>query len=96
MRKSHILLMIVAAVVVALFAASCTPPKVLTSYGFRSETKTGKTFMQRSGASADTGGKQATNLFNVFVRICDLDASNNETNCKDTLVLENVNPRTVY
>lgn len=33
---------------------------------------------------------------NVYGRICDLDAGNKETNCQDTILLENVYPRSVY
>lgn len=80
------------------FAASimgCSPPpKVLVEHSYASSDRSVQTYIQKSGAAAGTG-KDKTELFNVFVRVCNQDATNTLAACKDTLILENVNPRSL-
>lgn len=79
----------------ALAMTGCSgPPKVLIEHSYASSDKSVETFIQKSGASVGTG-KDKTELFNVFMRVCNQDASNSMGVCKDTLILENVNPRSL-
>jgi hypothetical protein len=89
------------AISLGLVTACGPPPRVMTSQGFVSETKPefiGETkvfdeIMQISGQQ-DPATKQV--LFNFSVRICNVEANATGSNCKDTQVLENVNPRSLY
>jgi hypothetical protein len=79
----------------SLAAAGCSgPPKVLVDHSYASSDKSVETYIQKAGASVGTG-KDKTELFNVFMRVCNQDASNSMAVCKDTLILENVNPRSL-
>jgi hypothetical protein len=79
----------------SLAAVGCSgPPKVLVEHSYASSDKSVETYIQKAGASVGTG-KDKTELFNVFMRVCNQDASNSMTVCKDTLILENVNPRSL-
>ena len=77
----------------ATLPACVLPPKVLVSHSYRGEEKTSKTLLMNSG-QIDPSTKQ--HLFDVFVRLCDIDPQGNETACKDTKVLNNVVPGSVY
>lgn len=70
---------------------SCGPKKVVLSNRYLSSSKTVKTLMLPSSKAA-----KDTKLFHYFIRVCDLDEMGKETNCQDTLVLENVNPASLY
>lgn len=85
----------ISAALLALLAlpACAPPPKVLVASSFNGTDKTSKVIIQESG-QIDTSTKKK--LFNVFVRVCDLDAKNMETACKDTVVVQDVIPGTVY
>jgi hypothetical protein len=84
----------VAAALAALVLPACAPPpKVLVASSFNGSDKTSKIILQESG-QIDTSTKKK--LFNVFVRICDIDAKNMETACKDTVVVQDVAPGSVY
>ena len=85
----------IGAALLALLAlpACAPPPKVLVASSFNGADKTSKVIIQESG-QIDTSTKKK--LFNVFVRVCDLDAKNMETACKDTVVVQDVVPGTVY
>lgn len=58
--------------------------------------------MQRAGFLSEDLKAQlgsdagAEDLFHVIARICDFDASGKETACKQTLVLPNVFPQSIY
>jgi hypothetical protein len=85
---------ITAALLALLALPACAPPpKVLVASSFNGTDKTSKVILQESG-QIDTSTKKK--LFNVFVRVCDLDAKNMETACKDTVVVQDVVPGTVY
>lgn len=74
-----------------LLSACAGPPKVMTSHQYLHDSRSAKTLLQESGATAGEDEK----LFNYFLRVCSLEG-HNEKNCKDTLVLENVTPRSMY
>lgn len=75
-----------------LLASACAgPPKVMTSHQYLSENRSAKTLLQENGATAGEEQK----LFNYFLRVCNLEGPK-EQKCQDTLVLENVSPRSVY
>ena len=74
----------------ALAIAGCAPPKVLVAHSYATTDKSIEALLQRSG---ETGvGQNKSNLFNVFMRVCDQGADNTQSNCKDTVILENVRP----
>ena len=70
----------------ALAAVGCAPPKVLVGHTYASSDKSGAT------VGSD---KDKKSLFDVYMRVCDQDASNGTAACKDTLILENVNPDSI-
>ncbi len=81
--------------VTALASMGCAgPPKVLVEHSYASTDKSIETYIQKSGASVGSG-KDKTELFNVFLRVCNQDAANTMAACKDTVVLENVNPKSL-
>ena len=83
-----------AATLVMLALSACAPPpKVLVASSFNGTDKTSKIIIQESG-QIDTSTKKK--LFNVFVRICDIDPKSTETACKDTIVVQDVVPGSVY
>ena len=77
----------------AALAGCSGPSKILVSSNFNSDDKTAKILILDSG-TINPATKQR--LFNVFVRMCGIDAQANETACQDTKVAENVVPGTVY
>lgn len=75
-----------------LLASACAaPPKIMTSHQYLHGDRSAKTLLQESGATAGEDER----LFNYFLRVCNLEG-HNEKKCQDTLVLENVSPRTMY
>ena len=88
MKTTRLLILVAAGLMLVAFMCSCTLPKVMTSYGYVGENKTTKTLMERS--------KGNDKLFDAYMRVCSLDTGNQETDCKDTIILENVNPKTLY
>lgn len=74
-------------------AVGCAPPpKVLVGHTFAGQDKSVKVMLQDAGqTNKASNGK----LFNVFVRMCDV-TKEAESSCKDTQVLENVVPGSVY
>ena len=77
-----------AAVAFSLLGAACAPPKVMIDHSYVDADKASKSYIQRS---ADND-----KLFDLSVRVCDVQASNTDTNCKDSKVLGNVVPGSVY
>lgn len=80
----------------ATFAAvGCAPPpKVLKSHAFFGPDKTVQTYIQLSGETVGSG-KDQVRLFNYFVRVCNQQAENTTTECKDQEVLSNVHPGSI-
>lgn len=69
----------------ALLSGCGQPPKVMVDHGYLGESRTLKLLMQRN----------ASGTFDQTVRVCTL-AEGKETACKDTIVLENVTPGSLY
>lgn len=91
MKKSYILLMFV----ILLVMVSCAPKKVLIANEYMGENKTAKLLMLPKAQTVGSD-KDKVRLFDYYIRICTLNQENKEENCKDTLILENVNPRSLY
>ena len=84
--------------IAGLLAAATLPActgfsKILVANNFNGEDKTSKILILNSGQVDPSTKKQ---LFNVFVRMCDIDAQGVEASCKDTRLVENVLPGSVY
>lgn len=76
----------------SLLFGCAVPNKVLVSNSFMAEDKTSKFLLLDTG-QINPATKQK--LFNVIVRICNIDAQGNETSCQDNPVLDNVIPGSV-
>jgi hypothetical protein len=86
--------LLVAGLLAAAMLPACVgPPKVMVNHGFRGDDKTSKLLIMNSGQIDPSTKKQ---LFNVFVRMCDINAQGIEATCVDTKIVENVVPGTVY
>jgi hypothetical protein len=84
--------MILLASLVAASAVGCAaPPKVMTSHSYLADKQSAKSLIQDTGITVNDNEK----LFNYYVRVCDLGEAVEEK-CKDTLILENVTPRSLY
>ncbi|MCB9551414.1 MAG: hypothetical protein H6705_05940 [Myxococcales bacterium] len=71
---------------VSMTSVGCgPPPKVMVDHGFLGQSRTVKLLMQRNAAGT----------FDQSIRVCTL-AEGKETACKDTVVLENVTPGSLY
>lgn len=77
----------------ALLVGCGSPQKVLIHNNYVGPTKTAKVLILDSGKEDPSTKKR---LFNLFVRNCDMSPDGSETNCKDTVILENVDPSSVY
>ncbi|MFT3765720.1 MAG: hypothetical protein QM820_09415 [Minicystis sp.] len=90
MNGKHIL----GAALLALALPACAAPsKVMVANSFSGDDKMSKILILDAGQIDPSTKKR---LFNVYVRVCDIDAKNHESKCKDTTVLQNVVPGTVY
>ena len=78
----------------ALASVACGPPKVLVGHVYASDDKSINTFIQKSGDSVGSGNEK-TDLFNVYMRVCNQDPNNTTNGCKDSLILSNVNPKSI-
>lgn len=76
----------------SLLFGCAVPNKVVVSNSFMSEDKTSKFLLLDTG-QINPANKQK--LYNVIVRICNIDAQGNETECKDNAVIDNVVPGSV-
>lgn len=79
-------LLVIPSCIAALAAGACATPKVMVGHEFLGATRTTKLIIQ----------KTAEDVFDTYVRICDLAPDGQEQRCVDTLVLSNVNPSSVY
>ena len=86
-------LMILGFLATTALSACSAPSKILVSSSFFGDDKTSKILILDSG-QINPATKQK--LFNVFVRMCSIDAQASETTCQDTKVAENVIPGSVY
>lgn len=71
-----------ALLMLAMFAAACAPPKVLFKEG-----TTGDKLIQQYATTAASG---EAGFYDYNIRVCDLSDNGATTQCKDTLILENV------
>jgi hypothetical protein len=86
--------LIVAGLLAAATLPACTmSSKILVANSFSGDDKTAKILILDSG-QIDPSTKK--HLFNVFVRMCDLNAQGAESSCKDTKLVDNVVPGSVY
>ena len=74
-----------------LGVAGCTPPPVLIAQGFSGDRVIRYT-IQNVGQGNDDSGK----LYDMSVKLCNQADDASDQNCKDTVVLENVYPGSVY
>jgi hypothetical protein len=91
MNKRYLMM---AGLLFATALSGCSvPSKILVANNFNADDKTSKILILDSG-QVDPSTKRK--LFNVFVRMCGIDAQGSESACKDTKVAENVVPGSVY
>ncbi len=75
-----------------VLAAGCArPTQILVSQRYAGERVVRYT-IEPTGQSTEKTGQ----LFNLRVRLCGVENAGNDTACKDSMVLENVQPRSVY
>lgn len=86
-------LMIFGFLAASALSGCVVPSKILVANNFNADDKTAKILILDSG-QVNPATKQR--LFNVFVRMCGIDAQGAETACQDTKVAENVIPGSVY
>jgi len=83
-------------VLLAAGLSACTPPQVMIGHRFSGRhgdgTRVVRYAIEPSGQSTDETGS----LYNLFVHICGQNDDGTEDNCKETLVLDNVVPGSVY
>lgn len=71
---------------------ACVPPKILVTNSFLGDNKVSKFYIQQSGKVA-----QKQTLYNFGLRVCDMAPQDGaQSNCKDTTVLEDVFPQSIY
>jgi hypothetical protein len=75
----------------ALLTGCAGPTQVLVSQRYAGERVVRYTIEPSGQATKETG-----QLYNLRVRICGVESSGTDSNCKDSMVLENVQPRSVY
>jgi hypothetical protein len=90
-----VLVRVVAGAIAVAGASGCAsaPPRILVRHNFAGPEKSTKVLLQDSGEK-DPSSKQE--LYNVLIRVCDAKADNTEAQCKDTTLLTNVRPGSVY
>lgn len=79
---------------VTLVGVGCAPPKVLVGHSYATSDKSIETLIEKSGASVGSGNNKQ-NLFNVYMRVCNQQSTNEIAECKDTLILDNVTPNSI-
>jgi hypothetical protein len=92
MNRAHIALSAIA-LASTLGGCATVPPKVLIEQSFHGEDKNLRTLMQSSGKRNEATKAQ---LFNVFTSVCDVSEGSAESACKDSKVLEDVIPGSLY
>jgi hypothetical protein len=85
-------IIILATSILGLLAiAGCTPPPVLIAQGFSGDRVIRYTIQNVGGGDGDSG-----NLYDLSVKLCNQADDASDQNCKDTVVLQNVYPGSVY
>ncbi len=78
--------------VVGLFlVCGCAPQQVLIAQGFAGERVVRYTIQKNA-----QGDEKSGDLFDLRVRLCNQGDDGSDSNCQDTVVLENVKPQSVY
>lgn len=75
----------------ALVSACGGPQKVLTGYSYASDTKSLSTLILPTGTAVGSDDNKRQ-LFDYYLRVCDMGADNTPRNCKDTKIVEKVDP----
>ena len=85
-------IMILASLLYGLLAVSgCTPPPVLIAQGF-----SGDRVIRYTIQNVGEGDSESGNLYDLSVKLCNQADDASDQNCKDTVVLKNVYPGSVY
>jgi hypothetical protein len=69
----------------------CTPPQILVAQGFAGDRVVRYTIQQVPQAGDDD-----KNLFDLRVRLCNQGEDASDQDCKDSMLLQNVAPESVY
>jgi len=89
MKKTTLLLVAIASQI----GCAAVPPKVQISQEWHGDEKNVRTLMQQSGQENKASGQK---LYNVWVNVCDVQEGNAEVGCKESKVLEDVLPGSLY
>lgn len=76
--------------VASMGASACASPQILTRHEYVGDRSVKHT--ARAVVELTTDESQKAELYNYFVRVCDVQESGQEANCKDSLVLSQVEP----
>lgn len=84
----------------ALALSACTPPPVLIMNRPLGD-RVLRFGMQRINANnavlvGSTTSQSQPSLFNLLMQVCSLDQNGQPANCRATMVLDRVNPNTIY
>jgi len=79
---------LLAVAALAVLASACSP-KVLTSTDLIGGRSVKYTYMKTGTIGSQRQGDQQ-NLYDFGIRVCDFDADSKETNCADTVLMNNV------
>ena len=78
-------------ILVAASAGCAGPTQVLVSQRYTGE-RVARYTIEPTGQGTDTTGA----LYNLRVRLCGVEGNGADKQCQDSMVLENVQPRSVY
>lgn len=78
-------------ILVAASAGCAGPTQVLVSQRYAGE-RVARYTIEPTGQSTEATGA----LYNLRVRLCGVEGNGSDTQCQDSMVLENVQPRSVY
>ncbi len=92
MKRSYLAVSIMALASV-LGGCATVPPKILISQAFQGDDKNLRTLMQDSGKKNEA---TKSRLFNVWVSVCDVSEASAEAACKESKVLDDVVPGSLY
>ena len=71
------------------------PPRILVSQDFIGERSV-QYLMQKSGTTVAKNKEDKTQLFNFYMRICNITDEGKESDCQETSILRNVQAKSVY
>lgn len=84
-----------AAILLGAPLAGCAtvPPKIMIQQEFHGDEKNLRTLMQDSGHQNEASKAR---LFTVYANVCDVNEQSAESNCKESKILDDVVPDSVY